>query len=169
MVAKAEEWEEGTVREFGINMYTHSTSNLHFLKQDHFKIFPTFICHLVGVWGGWTGSSIKFILSSHSILDICNYCSVATSCPTLCYTMDCGRPGFPVLHCLLRLAQIHLHWVSDSIQPTYPLLPTSPPVLNLSQHESLFQGVGSSHQVAKMLDLQLQHQSFQWIFMVDSL
>ena len=67
-----------------------------------------------------------------------------------------------------EFAQTHVHWVSDAIQPFHPLSPPSPPALNLSQHQGLFQWVGSSHQVAKVLELQLQHQSFQWIFRVDS-
>ena len=75
--------------------------------------------------------------------------------------MDCSTPGFPVLHCLLELAQTHVHRVSDAIQPSHPLLSPSPLALCLSQHQSLFQWVSSLHQVAKILKLQLQHQSFQ--------
>ena len=70
----------------------------------------------------------------------------------------------PVLHYLLELAQIHVHWIGDAIQPSHPLLSPSPPAFNLSQHGP--QWVGSSHQVAKGLELQLQPQSFQWIFSV---
>ena len=91
-------------------------------------------------------------------------CSVTKSCPTLCSRMDCSMPGYPDLHCLPECAQIHVHWVSDVIQASHPLSSPSPPALNLSQHQGLFQGVSSSHQVAKVLELQLQHQSFQWIF-----
>ena len=58
----------------------------------------------------------------------------------------------------------HFHWVGDAIQPSHPLSSPAPPALNLSQHQSLFQWVSSSHQVAKVLEFQLQHQSFQWIF-----
>ena len=68
-----------------------------------------------------------------------------------------------------EFAQTHVHWVGDSIQPSHPLLPPSPPVLNLSQHQGLFQWVGFSHQMAKVLELQLQYQPFQWIFSVDFL
>ena len=82
--------------------------------------------------------------------------------PTLCNPMDCSTPGFPVLHHLPEFAQIHVYWVSDAIQPSYPLSSPSPPAFNLSHHQGLFQWVGSSHQVAKVLEL--QHQSFQWIF-----
>ena len=75
--------------------------------------------------------------------------------------MDCSTPGFPVHHYLWEFAQTPLHRVKDAIQPSPPLLPSSPPALTFSQHQSLFQSVGSSHQVAKVLELQLQHQSFQ--------
>ena len=86
-------------------------------------------------------------------------CSVTKSCPTLCDPMDCSAPGFPVLHYLPEFVQTH----GDAIQPSQPLLPPSPHALNLSQHQDLFQWVSSSHQMAKVLELQLQHQSFQWI------
>ena len=75
--------------------------------------------------------------------------------------MDCSIPGFSVLYYLPELAQTYVHCVSDAIQPSHPLLSSSPPALNLSQHQDLFQSVGSSHQVAELLELQLQHQSFQ--------
>ena len=90
------------------------------------------------------------------------FSSVAQSCPTLCDPMDCSTPGFPVHHQLLELAQTHIHWVGDAIQPSHPLSSPSPPAFNLSQHQSLFKWVSSSHQVAKVLEFQLQHQSFQW-------
>ena len=80
----------------------------------------------------------------------------------LCDPMDLSTPGFPVHHQLLELAQTHVHWVGDAIQRSYPLLSPSPPALNLSQHQCLFKWVSSSHQVAKVLEFQLQHQSFQW-------
>ena len=88
-------------------------------------------------------------------------CLVAQSCPPLCDPMDCSIPGFHVLHYLLELAQMHVHQVSDAIQPSYPLSSPSPPVFNLSQHQGLFKGVSSLHLVAKVLEFQLQHQSFQ--------
>ena len=86
-----------------------------------------------------------------------------------CDPMDCSTPGFPVLLCLLGIAQTHAYWIYDAIQPFHPLLPPSPPALSLSQHQGLFQWVGSSHQVAKLLELLFQYQSFQWIFRVDFL
>ena len=84
-------------------------------------------------------------------------CWVAQLCPTLCYPMNCSTPGFPILHCLLEFAQTHVHWVGDAIKPSHPLLPPSPPAFNLSQQQGLFHWVSSSHQVAKVLELQLQH------------
>ena len=92
------------------------------------------------------------------------FSSVNQSCPTLCNLMDCSNPGFPVHHQLPELAQTHMHWVGDAIQPSHPLSSPSPPAFNLSQNLGFFQWASSSHQVAKVLELQLQHQSFQWIF-----
>ena len=89
------------------------------------------------------------------------FSSVTQSCPTLCDPMDCSTPGFPVHQQLPELTQSPVHQVSDAIQPSHPLLSPSPPTFNLSQHQGLFQGVSSSHQVAKVPELQLQHQSFQ--------
>ena len=66
-------------------------------------------------------------------------CSVTKSCPTLCDTMDCSKASFPVLHYLPEFAQTHVHRVSNAIQPSHPLLPSSPPILNVSQHRGLSQ------------------------------
>ena len=85
--------------------------------------------------------------------------SVAKSCLILCDPMDCRMPGFPVLHYLPEFAQTHVHWVDDAIQPSCPLLSPSPPAFNLSQHQSLFQSVGSSQQVTEVLEPHLQDQS----------
>ena len=76
--------------------------------------------------------------------------------------MDCSAPGFPVHHQLVELAQPHVHQVGYAIQPSHPLLSPSPSAFSLSQHQGLFQWVSSSYQVAKVLEFQLQHQSFQW-------
>ena len=76
--------------------------------------------------------------------------------------MDCSTLGLPVHHQLLEFTQIHVHWVGDAIQPSHPLSFSPPPVFNLSQHQGIFKWVSSSHQVAKVLEFQLQHQSFQW-------
>ena len=96
-----------------------------------------------------------------------HFSSVAQSCLTLCDPMNCSTPGLPVHHQLLEFTHTHVHWVGDGILPSLPLLSPSPPAFNLSQHHGLFKWVSSSHQVAKVLEL--QHQSFQWIFRVDFL
>ena len=81
--------------------------------------------------------------------------SVAKSWPTLCDTMDCSMPGFPIHHQLPELTRTHAHWVGDTIKPSHSLLSLSPPKFNLSQHQDLFKWVSSSHQVAKVLTFQL--------------
>ena len=114
---------------------------------------------------------------SYSLSHICElagnwlieaFSSVAQSCLTLC-PMDCTTPGLPVHHQLPEFTQTHAHWVSDAIKPSHPLSSPSPPAFNLSQHQGLFKGVSSSHQVARVSELQLQDQSFQWIFRTDFL
>ena len=76
--------------------------------------------------------------------------------------MNCSTSGLPVHHQLLESTQTHVHWVGDAIQPSHSLSSPSPPALNLSQHQGLFKWVSPSHQVAKVLEFQLQHQTFQW-------
>ena len=90
------------------------------------------------------------------------FSSVTQSCPTLCDPMNHSMPGLPVHHQLPDSTQTHVHWVGDAIQPSHPLSSPSPPALNLSQHQGLFKWVSPLHQVAKVLELQIQHQSFQW-------
>ena len=97
------------------------------------------------------------------------FSAVAQSCPTLCDPMDCSTPGLPVHHQLPEFTQTHFHWVGDTIQPSHPLSSPSPPAFGLSLHQCLFKWVSSSHQVAKVLEFQLQHQFSQWIFRTDFL
>ena len=97
----------------------------------------------------------------------CCCCSVARLCLTLCDPMDYSRPGFPVHLRLLELAQTHVHLVGGAIQPSHPLSPSL--AFSLLQDQDLFQWVSSSYQVAKVLEFQHQHQSFQWIFRTDYL
>ena len=104
-----------------------------------------------------------FIFFSVHLSKSAQVSSVTQSCPTLCDPMDCSTPDFLVHHQLLELAQTHVHWVGNAIQPSHPLSTPSPPT------QGLFQWVSSSHQVAKVLEFQLQHQSFQWIFSTDFL
>ena len=89
------------------------------------------------------------------------FSSVTQLCPTLWDPMNCSMPGLPVHHQLPESTQIHVHWVGDAIQPSHPLLSPSPPALNFSQHQGLFRWVSSLHQMAKVLEFELQHQSFQ--------
>ena len=90
------------------------------------------------------------------------FSSVAQACLTLCDPMNRSTPGLPVDRQLLEFTQTHAHRVGDAIQPSHPLSSPSPPAFNLSQHQGLFQWVSSSHEVTKVLEFQLQHQSFQW-------
>ena len=119
-----------------------------------------------------TSLEISKLICSHfndeSTDNVLQFSSVANLCLTLYDPMDCSTPGFPVHYQLLELVQTHAHWVSDAIQPSHSL--SSPSLaFNLSQHQGLCQWVSSSHQVAKLLEFQLHHQSFQWIFRVDFL
>ena len=82
--------------------------------------------------------------------------------------MNCSTPGLPVHYQPPESTQTHVHWVSDAIQPSHPLSSPSPPALNISQHQGLFKWASSSHQVVKVLEFQLQHQSFQWTPRTDS-
>ena len=105
-------------------------------------------------------SSVQF---SHSVVSeslqphrlYIQFSSVTQSCPTLCNPIDCSTPGLPVHHQLREFTQTHVHWVGDAIQSSHPLSSPSPPALNLSLHQGLFQWISSLHQVAKVLEFQL--------------
>ena len=97
------------------------------------------------------------------------FSSVAQLCPTLCDPMKHSTPNLPVHHQLPEFTQTHLHWVGDTIQPSHPLSSPSPLAFSLFQHQGLFKWVSSSHQVAKVLEFPLQHQSFQWTLRTDLL
>ena len=88
----------------------------------------------------WTQLRIHPKYNFKKSYEVCSgcCCSVTQSYPTLCDSMDCSKPGFPVLHHLPELAQTHIHWIGDAIQPSHPLSSPSPPVFNLSQHQGLF-------------------------------
>ena len=94
--------------------------------------------------------------------NIFQFSSVSQSCPTLSNPINCSTPGLRVHHQLPEFTQTHVHRLGDAIQPSHPLLSPSPPAPNLSQHQSLFQWVNSSREAAKVLEFQLQHQSFLW-------
>ena len=108
--------------------------------------------------------------SVHSSTIYCSqvqFSSFTQSCPTLCDPMNRSTPGLPVHHQLPEFTQIH--WVGDAIQLSHPLSSPSPPAFNLSQHHGLFKWASSLLLMAKVLEFQLQHQSFQWIFRTDFL
>ena len=158
--------------------------------------FPTFLSLDRGAWqatvrgsqrGGhdWAANTFTFwvqglllsfktertplLESNHTLSTFSCFSSVVKSCLTLCDLMDCRTPGFTVLHYLSEFTQTHVYWVGDDIQPSHPLSPPSPPALHLSQNQGLFQRAGSSHQVAKVSELHLQHHSSQSIFRGDFL
>ena len=99
----------------------------------------------------------------------CHRRSVTKPRLILCGPVECSMQGFPVPHHLPECTQVHVCWNGDAIQPSHPLSSTSPLAFHLCQHQGLFQWVSSSQQVAKVLEFQLQHQSFQWIFRSDFL
>ena len=95
--------------------------------------------------------------------------SLVAQCLTPWDPMNRSMPGLPDHHQFLEFTQTHAHWVTDAIQQSHPLSSVSPPAVNLSQPQGLFKWVSSLHQVAKVLEFQLQHQSFPWIFRTDFL
>ena len=106
------------------------------------------------VWLESMGSQIvgQDWVTNATHMPMCFYISSFTqSCPALCYPMDCSTSGFPVHHQLPELTQTHVHPVDEAIQTSHPLLSPSPPAFSLSQHQSLFQWVSSSHQMARVL------------------
>ena len=127
----------------------------HVQKQTHHLIHQT-------------GSSLRipyYHLPRHWDLRpgaILQFSTVAQSSPTLCNPVNHRTPGLDVHYQLPEFTQTHVHWVGDAIQPSHPLSSPSPPAFTLSQHQGHFKWVSSSHQVAKVLEFQLQNQSFQW-------
>ena len=114
--------------------------------------------------------SLQMVTEARKLKDTCSlgkksltnlssvqFSSVSQLCLTLCDPIDCSTPSLPVHHQLPEFTQTHVHWVGDAIQPSHPLSSPSPPTFTLSQHQSLFKWVSSLHQVAKVLEFQLQH------------
>ena len=129
-----------------INYSKNLTWNSWLVQNWERSMTRLYFCHLV---------YITYMQSQFSL--------IPQLCPTLCYPMDCSTPGPPVHRQLPEFIQTHVHRVGDAIQPSHPLLSPSPSAFNLPQHQSLFQWISSSHQVAQVLEFQLQHQSFQWL------
>jgi len=114
--------------------------------------------------------TITFILAKKAPRFWKPFSSVQFSCSVVFDSLRPHEPhGLPVHHQLPEFTETHVHWVGDAIQPSHPLSSLSPPAFNISQHQGLFQWVSSLHLVAKILEFQLQHQSFQWIFRTDFL
>ena len=130
------------------------------------QVFLDFLLlHSSPLW--WKGH-LFLVLVLEGLVGLHQFSSVQ-SCPTLCNPTDHSMPSLPVHHQLPEFTQTHVYQVSDAIQPSHPLSLPSPPSLNLSQHQGVFKWVSSSHQVAKILEFQFQHQSFQWTLRTDLL
>ena len=175
-----------TVKNFMTEVITHVTPWLCYLLKVHgffcSEVFPQ--GPSLRLWGPirhswinaiWLENMCQF-LPSNIFLEVgyiqdksVQFSSVVQLCPTPCNPMDCSTPGLPVHHQLLELAQTHVYCISDAIQLSHLLSSPSPLTFNPSQHQGLFQWVSSSHQVAKVLKFQLQHQSLQWILRTDFL
>ena len=133
----------------------------HVYNQSSLQSFDD-LSVVTGIRLGQYSSSILTISGHQYPVGIHQFSSVAQLCPTLCDPMNRSTPGLPVHHQLPEFIQTHVHRVGDAIQPSHPLSSPSPPAPNPSQHQGLFQWVNSLHEVAKVLEFQPQHQSFQW-------
>ena len=152
---------------------------LYFKHLIHFSSFCewwTVSVHFHSVVCGYLSFQqrlLKRLSSSHCLFSAplwkIQFSSVTQSCPTLCDPMNRSTSGLPVHHQLPESTHTHVHRVDNTIQPSHSLLSPSPPALNLSQHQGLFRWVSSLHQVAKVLEFQLQCQSFQWTPRIDLL
>ena len=134
---------------------------LYHKKYIYFYVLVTYI--IINAVHQYTSNEILVI--SFTCLVVVQLFLMSDLCSS-CDPMNYSTPGFPVLHYIPEFVQIHIHWINNAIQLSHPLSPPFLPALNLSQHQSLFQWVDSLHQVAKVLKLQLQYQSFQRIFRV---
>ena len=134
---------------------------LQVLKFSEFS-FPPKLEIVIPTWEGCWDDHVGTCTEKVHANGLFQFSSVAQSCLTLCDHMNLSTPGLPVHHQLPEFTQTHVHWIGDVIQPSHPLSSPSPPAPNPSQHQGLFQWVSSSHQVAQVLEFQLQHQSFQW-------
>ena len=144
-------------------LFIRSFKNLltcFYILKDHFVIGKSLVKLLLNIY-------IHIFIHTH--ISSFQFSSVAQSCPTLHNPMNRSTPGLPVHHQLLEFTHTHAHRAGDAIQPSHPLSSPSPPAPNPSQHQSLFQWVNYSHEVANVLEFQLQHQSFQWTLRTDLL
>ena len=156
-------WNPHLFKNFPQFVVIHTVKVFSIVNEAEVDAFlDFFFFFLLFLWSKRCWQFDNWFLSVH-------FSSVAQSCLTLCDLMDCRTHGLPVHHQLLKFIQTHVHWGSDAIQPSHPLVSPSPPTVNLSQNQGLFKTVSSSHWVAKVLEFQLQHQTFQWIFRTDFL
>ena len=134
--------------------------------QTHYSLFPSLstIIFLIEMWSS-PFTKYLFLLMCY----ILQFSSVVQSCQTLCNPMDYSTPDVPAYHQLPELTKTHVYWVGDAIQPSHPLSSLFPPTFNLFQHQNLSKWLSFLHQVGKVLELQPQHRSFQWIFKTDFL
>ena len=159
---------------YDLNVHSHTYSYFSKLLLLHadIVIFPSFV-EAECTYCGWLNITIIWFQvngANRLYVDFCSFCcSVAKLCPNVCNPTDYSKPIFPVLHRPTEFAQAHVLWVDDASQSSHPLPPTFPPALNLFQHQDLFLWISPSHQVAKALELYIQHQFSQWIFRVDFL
>ena len=143
-------------RVHGVARSQTQLSDFHFFQTITLPFCISF--SLGWLWSTGSCTLLWTFVCSSSV----QFSSVARLCPTLCDPMNHSTPGLPVHHQLPEFTQTHVHRVCDAIQPSHPLSSPSPPAPNPSQHHGLFQWVNSSHEGAKVLEFQLQHQSFQW-------
>ena len=128
-----------------------------YLSREDLFCSSMYSCQNIGFWIPKSRHKVEFHPISDKEFLCCSvqFSSVAQSCPTLCDTMNRSMPGLPVHHHLPEFTQTHVHLVRDAIQPSHLQSYTSPPAPNPSQHQSLFQWVNFSHEVAKVLEFQL--------------
>ena len=159
----AEPQEKPRIIEWNANwVVTCHASLLHVrCSENEFSIFKPLVEFIIAVHAAILEFFWKHIQNIDSVLSTFIHArsdqirSVAQSCPTLCNPMNRSTPGLPVHHQLPEFTQTHVHRVGDAIQPSHGLSSPSPPAPNPSQHQSLFQWVNSSHEVAKVLEFQL--------------
>ena len=169
----------GIVREFGMDMYTLLYWDNQQGPPAWYRVLCSVLCGSLdgrGVWGRMDACicMTESLCSPHETLTTLLIGYQFSSVRSLSHLQLFATPWTAarqasVHHQLPEFTQTHVHWVGDAIQPSHPLSSPSLPALNLSQHQGLFKWVHSSDQVAKGLEFQLQHQSFQWIFRTDFL
>ena len=141
---QTQSWQERDLNP-GLTSESNGLKILIFTKSKHTpqchqnEVFNISMSHSENIFKNYSFSHPMF-----RFYCCCCFCSVTQSYPSLCDPMDCSTPGFPVFHHLPELAQTHVHWVSNAIQPCHPLSPPFPPAPSLSQHQSHIQWISFS-------------------------